>query len=73
MDTDDLYKALAGRISAEVLETPEKPVGYFDAMRTIVDRVVTLTDENCLAAEEKTTLVQRLIQHVSSLEACLPK
>jgi hypothetical protein len=74
MDTHDLYKSLAARITAEVLDQDaEKPVGYFDGIRAVVHQVVTIADETCLSASEKTRLVQRLIEHVSSLEACLPK
>ena len=42
---------------------------YFDALRAVVRRVVTAADETGLSADEKNTLLQRLLEHVSSLEA----
>ena len=73
MNTDDLYEALSTRISTEILASKEHSVRYFDAIRTVVHRVVNIADKSCLSGNEKTRLVQRLMEHVSSLEACLPK
>ena len=65
MDTDDLYRALSARISAEVLGIEsEKPAGYFDALRTVVRRVVTAADQSGLSAEEKNALSERLLEHL---------
>jgi hypothetical protein len=74
MDSNALYKSLSARITAEVLgRDKEKWPGYFDDLRALVRRVVSEADESGLSADERTALTQRLIEHVVSLEACLPK
>ncbi len=73
-NTDDLYKALSARITAAVLAgEADKAAGYFDDLRALVRRVVIETHESGLSPDEKGALIQRLLEHVSSLQACLPK
>ena len=74
MDSNALFKALSARITAEVLgRDKEKWPAYFDDLRSLVRRVVGEANESGLSAEEKTTLTEKLIEHVTALEACLPK
>ena len=69
-----LYKSLSARITAEVLgrETDKWP-DYFDELRALVRRVVSEADESGLSVDERNALTQQLLEHVVSLEACLPK
>lgn len=74
MDSNVLYKSLSARITAEVLgRDKEKWPSYFDDLRALVRRVVGEADESGLSEDERSALTQQLIEHVMSLEACLPK
>ncbi len=74
MDSNGLYKALSARITAEVLgHDKERWPSYFDDLRALVRRVVSEADESRLTADERSALTQQLLEHVMSLEACLPK
>ena len=48
-------------------ETDDWPV-YFEGLREVIRRVVFETAESGLSEEEKQALIQRLLEHVSSLE-----
>jgi hypothetical protein len=69
MNTDDLYGALSAQVTASVLEheTNNWPA-YFEGVRALIRRVVTQTGESGLSDEEKLQLIQRLLDHVASLE-----
>ena len=69
MNTDELYGALSARVTAAVTEheTSDWPA-YFEGLREVIRRVVFETAESGLAEEEKQALIQRLLEHVSSLE-----
>ena len=69
MNTDDLYGALSAQVTASVLEheTNNWPA-YFEGVRALIRRVVTQTGESGLSDEEKQQLIQRLLDHVASLE-----
>ncbi len=69
MNTDELYGALSARVTAAVIEheTDDWPK-YFDGLRAVIRRVVVETAESDLSQQEKQALVQRLLDHVSSLE-----
>jgi hypothetical protein len=74
MNSNVLYKSLSARITAEVLgRDQENWPSYFDDLRALVRRVVSEADESGLSADERSALTQQLIEHVMSLEACLPK
>ena len=74
MDSNLLYKSLSARITAEVLgRDRENWPSYFDDLRALVRRVVSEADESGLSADERSALTQQLVEHVMSLEACLPK
>jgi hypothetical protein len=74
MDSNTLYKSLSARITAEVLgRDKERWPSYFEDLRTVVRRVVSEADESGLSPDERSTLAQQLLEHVMSLEACLPK
>ena len=74
MDNNALYKSLSARITAEVLGCDhEKWPGYFDDLRALVRRVVSEADKSGLSPDERGALTQQLLEHVISLEACLPK
>ncbi len=74
MDSNGLYKALSARITAEVLgHDTERWPSYFDDLRASVRRVMSEADASGLSAEERRALTQQLLEHVMSLEACLPK
>jgi hypothetical protein len=74
MEGDALYKSLSARITAEVLgRDKEKWPSYFDDLRALVRRVVNEADESGLSVDERNALTQQLVEHVISLEACLPK
>ena len=69
MNTDELYGVLSAQISASVLEheTNNWPE-YFEGARALIRRVVTESDERGLSDEQKQELIQRLLNHVASLE-----
>jgi hypothetical protein len=74
MESTALYKSLSARITAEVLgRETEKWPNYFDDLRALVRRVVSEADESGLSVDERNALAQQLLDHVVSLEACLPK
>jgi hypothetical protein len=74
MDSNVLYKSLSARITAEVLgRDKENWPSYFDDLRALVRRVVSEADESGLSEDERSALTQQLVEHVMSLEACLPK
>jgi hypothetical protein len=74
MESNALYKSLSARITAEVLgRDKEQWPSYFDDLRAAVRRVVSEADESGLSADERNALAQQLLEHVMSLEACLPK
>jgi 2-phosphoglycerate kinase len=74
MDSNALYKSLSARITAEVLgREQEQWPSYFDDLRAMVRRVVTEANESGLSVDERSALTQQLVEHVVSLEACLPK
>jgi hypothetical protein len=74
MDTDDLYKALSARVTADAIgrETDEWPA-YFTRLRDLIRRVVAESTEGGLSTEEKDSLIQRLLDHVAALEEWWPK
>jgi hypothetical protein len=69
MNTEELYGALSARVTAAVIEqeTDDWPK-YFEGLRAVIRRVVVETPESGLSEEEKQALIQRLEDHVSSLE-----
>jgi hypothetical protein len=74
MESNALYKSLSARITAEVLgRDKEQWPSYFDDLRALVRRVVSEADESGLSVDERNALAQQLLEHVVSLEACLPK
>jgi hypothetical protein len=74
MENNALYRSLSARITAEVLgRDKEKWPSYFDDLRALVRRVVSEADESGLSADERNALAHQLLEHVVSLEACLPK
>jgi hypothetical protein len=73
MDSNALYKSLSARITAEVLGRDKEWPSYFDDLRALVRRVVSEPDESGLSVDERNALTQQLLEHVVSLEACLPK
>jgi hypothetical protein len=74
MDTDDLYKALSARVTADAIgrETDEWPA-YFAGLRDLIRRVVAESTDSGLSAEEKHALTKRLLDHVTALEEWWPK
>ena len=69
MNTDELYGALSARVTAALTEheTDDWPA-YFEGLREVIRRVVFETAESGLSEKEEQALIQRLLEHVSSLE-----
>ena len=69
MNVDELYSALAARITVAVVkhETNDWPTS-FDGLRDLVRRVVADSKDSDLSLIEKASLIKRLISHIADLE-----
>jgi hypothetical protein len=73
MSLDDLYIAVSGRITQEVVnhQTLDWP-GYFSQLRETIRRVTNDPSNGELSVDERGELTRRLLAHVDELEKAWP-
>ena len=73
MSLDDLYIAVSGRITQEVVnhQTLDWP-SYFSQLRETIRRVTNDPTNGELSVDERVELTRRLLTHVDELEKAWP-